>query len=643
MGVELLAKKSGAGRLVLVVLIGFAFVVIANLWVKQGALITLSCQVAMAVPPVPAIGVLLLLLPIIPLTRRFGIGRREVMAIYCFLTLAVALTSGAAMRFFLPALTTPSYFASPENDFAQFLDYIPHWMVPHGETVIRDYFEGSPTGATPWTPWLGPLAIWMLFFACFFGFLICLAAVFRPVWEEGEHLAFPVAEVPLMMAGYREDTQMMWRDGIFWVGFGLVCIHHLLNILNAFNPAVTCLGMSTDLGALFQEWPLTALRPLLFRYYPFVFGVAYLMPTDIALSTVVFYFGYMKALALGGAMVGVNTPGFPFTMEHASGAFLGMALILAYGARHRFAEVFRRLSGAGNGSKLLPLAMIACLVGIYIFCRLSGMNTSLFVLFYALLIAFAISSTRIRTEGGFTSNWTFPLEQAQSALINFAGTDRLKAMAGMRGLTALTTQYYLTRGYMPQLMAFMADAFKIGGQAKIATRRMAVLLLLAVIIGTGVSWWMHVSSAYQYGSNILEGGTTSGGARVLLMRRAYENLASWNVAREGPDRPRATAAIVGLIIVIGIAALRRAFLRFPLHPLGFLMCFTGGGVNAWAPLLSIVIVKTIILRLGGMRLYRRLIPLFIGIAIGHFFAAGLVWSLIASFGGEGFNKYPVWF
>ncbi len=638
-----MTRSNGAYRLLLVALIGFVFVVVANLWVKQGALITLSCQVAMSVPPIPAVGVLLLLLPLIPLTRRFGLDRREVMAIYCFLTLAVALTSGAAMRFFLPALTTPSYFASPENNFAQFLDHIPHWMVPHGETVIRDYFEGSATGATPWAEWLGPLGIWMLFFVCFFGFLICTAAIFRPVWEDNEHLAYPVAEVPLMIAGYREDTQMMWRDGIFWVGFGLICIHHLLNILNAFNPAVTCLGLSTDLGALLQEWPLSALRPLVFRYYPFVFGVAYLMPTDIALSTVVFYFGYMKALALGGAMAGINTPGFPFTMEQASGAFLGMALILGYGARHRFAEVFSRLTGASNSSKLLPVAMIACLVGVYIFCRISGMSTWLFVVFYTLLLAFAISAARIRTEGGFASNWTFPLEQAQSALINFAGTDRLKAMVGMQGLTALTTQYYLTRGYMPQLMAFMADAFKIGGQAKITTRRMGVLLLLAVIIGTGVSWWMHVSTSYQYGSNILEGGTTSGGTRVVLMRRAYEDLATWNIASEGPDRSRATAAIVGLVIVLAVAALRRAFLRFPLHPLGFLMCLTGGGVNAWGPLASIVIVKGIILRLGGMRLYRRLIPLFIGMAIGDFFAAGLVWSLIASYGGEGFANYPVWF
>ena len=77
--------------------------------------------------------------------------------------------------------------------------------------------------------------------------------------------------------------------------------------------------------------------------------------------------------------------------------------------------------------------------------------------------------------------------------------------------------------------------------------------------------------------------------------------------------------------------------------LGVLMAATGGGINDWGPLLSIVIIKLVVMRLGGMRLYRRLIPLFIGVVIGDFFSAGLVWSLIASFGGEGFNKYPVWY
>ena len=97
------------------------------------------------------------------------------------------------------------------------------------------------------------------------------------------------------------------------------------------------------------------------------------------------------------------------------------------------------------------------------------------------------------------------------------------------------------------------------------------------------------------------------------------------------------------VLTFLIAALRRAYLRFPLHPLGVLMCVTGPGENSWGPILVVTIIKGAVTRIGGIRLYRRLIPFFIGVAVGHFFSAGTVWALIASFGGEGFNKYPVWF
>jgi hypothetical protein len=228
-------------------------------------------------------------------------------------------------------------------------------------------------------------------------------------------------------------------------------------------------------------------------------------------------------------------------------------------------------------------------------------------------------------------------------LINFGGTRWLKGMGGMGAMTAMTLNYHLSRGYLPKLMAYMSESFKIAGTTKIPIRRMAIILVLAAVIGTAVSWWMHIDTAYEYGANTLEGGSTSGGARVQLARTAYTNLADWATNDTGPNRSRAIATVGGFVLVLIIAALRRLYLRFPLHPLGVLMSVTGGGINDWGPLLSIVIIKVVVMRIGGMRLYRRLLPLFIGIVIGDFFSAGLVWSVIASFGGEGFNKYPVWY
>ena len=127
------------------------------------------------------------------------------------------------------------------------------------------------------------------------------------------------------------------------------------------------------------------------------------------------------------------------------------------------------------------------------------------------------------------------------------------------------------------------------------------------------------------------------------MRNSYDALAAWMRGEQEPNRSHQIAVGVGVGGTVLLAVLRRLFVQFPLHPMGFVFAFTGAGENGWGALLMTTIIKSIALRVGGMRLYNRLIPFFLGVIVGHFFAAGTVWSLIASFGGEGFNKYPVWF
>jgi len=636
-----------------VLLVGLIFLVLANLWVRQGALLTLAAQVAMAVPPVPALVTLLVLLAGLRVLRRVGFGRREILGVYAFLTLAVALTSGAAMRFFLPALVTPYYFASAENRWAQFHKFIPDWAVPHGDEVIRQYFEGTdlPTGgisawftAVPWGAWLQPLAIWLAFFVGFYGLLLCIAMVFRPIWEEGEHLAYPMAEFPLMLAGFRQKTlHGVWTNPIFWSGVLMVGLYHLFNIFNAFNPAIPALGLSTPLSPLFVEHPLTALQPLTIEYRPEIFGIAYMMPSDIVASTLILYFGYFKGLALGGAMMGVDIPGYPFDYPQAMGGFVALALVLIYGARHRIVQVFAALGGRGGETPWLAIGFIVSTAVVLGFWLIFGMKLWILLVYLILLLSHSIGYMRIRAETGFPTWWIKPLNQERDMVINFFGTERLAAGGNFSSLAGLEVQNWMYRGYFAQLVAYQAEALRIGGEIKVDRKQIASLMIWAVILGSAVSWWMHISTAYELGSNVLEGGTTQGGTRVALMTQAYDQLASWMRGPADPQRNPSIAFAVGAAVVILLAVLRRLFLQFPLHPSGFVMALTGGGSIGWAMLLLSLIIKTIVLRLGGMRLYNRLLPFFIGVVVGHYFWSGTVWALIASFGGEGFNKLPVWF
>ena len=67
--------------------------------------------------------------------------------------------------------------------------------------------------------------------------------------------------------------------------------------------------------------------------------------------------------------------------------------------------------------------------------------------------------------------------------------------------------------------------------------------------------------------------------------------------------------------------------------------FTWSMSLLWMPLFIAWVVKLVILRFGGLRLYRQALPLFLGLILGEH-VVGSIWSLIGIFGG--FKTYVFW-
>ena len=190
-------------------------------------------------------------------------------------------------------------------------------------------------------------------------------------------------------------------------------------------------------------------------------------------------------------------------------------------------------------------------------------------------------------------------------------------------------------------MAYQVEGSKIAQEAGLKQRTMAGWLVAAVAIGMLSASYIHLKAYYSAGANILEGGTTQGGYRVTLARTEFEELSGFMKAPRPPDRPRALAALSGSLVVAALVALRTYFLRFPLHPLGYAMVTAYGG-PMWGPFLLVWLAKSLILRLGGMRAYKRGVPFFMGLVIGHFFLAGLVWGWLSII-NEMYRRYVVFF
>jgi hypothetical protein len=168
---------------------------------------------------------------------------------------------------------------------------------------------------------------------------------------------------------------------------------------------------------------------------------------------------------------------------------------------------------------------------------------------------------------------------------------------------------------------------------------MSTVLLAALIVGFYVSAWLLLRSYYEFGA----GGLRSlSGWGSSLARQEYTALVSYATAPAGPDAKRIASTAIGFLMAAGLMGARMVFLRSPLHPLAFCMV-TSYGELIWGTFFMVWLLKTIVAKLGGMRLYRRLVPGFLGLALGHFFTAGVLYGLIGTFGGEQARRYGVWF
>jgi len=79
--------------------------------------------------------------------------------------------------------------------------------------------------------------------------------------------------------------------------------------------------------------------------------------------------------------------------------------------------------------------------------------------------------------------------------------------------------------------------------------------------------------------------------------------------------------------------LRHRFIWWPLHPIGFPIANTYTIVSyGWFSIFLAWLFKTIILKYGGISIYRALLPFFLGLVLGEFTTA-CMWVFIDGYYG----------
>ena len=632
------------------------FMVVGAYWVRKASLIAFTILVGEGTPPVPALTALALMTALALAWRgltRTARWRREALLVYIILSASFVTIDANGVRQLLSTISSPRYFAAPGNEYQLFADQMPVWIMPSSDDAIRGFYEGTEHGNVPWGAWAPSLLAWSGAFMLLSLSLICLVSLFRRPWAEQERLTFPLAELVMRMAPdpaeNAGETQLL-HSGLFWVGIGVAAIYNGSNIAHAFSPQVTAIGQSYDLGRLLTERPWTALRPLNLTFRPEMVGLGYLVPMDVLLSVWVFYllFRFENFFA---QLFGYSVRGFPFERPQGMGSYLGLAIFVVYAARKHLAAVVRSALGGpppeGDEEEALPgrIAFWGVWIGVgglTGFMVAAGMSVWTALSYVLLIYVCSMVYARIRAQTGLPITYGIPREEISEIILNVQPTNGHFSARTLRQETAFTVFRVLDRMIFGQLGAYEMEGIRIARRTRIRRSHLIIGLALGLLGGLALGLYTHIDTSYDYGWNVLDGGTTSAGYRTGQARSQYSRLESRMTAPTPVDTGSTTGRGVGFALTLLMLWLRGRFLRFPLNPVGLALSGTFGG-PIWFPIFLAWLLKTLILRLGGPHTYRNAIPLFLGIAMGHFLIAGGIWGLVGAFNEEVARRYLLWF
>jgi hypothetical protein len=86
--------------------------------------------------------------------------------------------------------------------------------------------------------------------------------------------------------------------------------------------------------------------------------------------------------------------------------------------------------------------------------------------------------------------------------------------------------------------------------------------------------------------------------------------------------------VVGIVFTVFLSSMRAMFHWWPFHPLGYALCVSWSMTVFWFSCFMAWMLKGLILRYGGMRMYVKARPWFLGMVIGEFGMA-VIWTLIS--------------
>ncbi len=567
--------------------------------------------------------------------------RAELFFIYAALSISLPMERGG---YVIHYLTSGQYFATDANKWGEIFAQYPDWFMPRDEGVIRRWMEGSASGHIPWEAWQVPLAVWFGFQMVMVFTVMCLVGLLRKQWSEGERLTYPLLFIPLEITGGRQTHGFatgFFRNPIMWIGFGLAAAFNGLNILHAYFPGIPGIARYLTLDPYLNEGLLRHVRPLGISFALEICGLAYLVSGEVLLSGWLLYFA-MKLIKVIGLSMGYRESGFPFFQEVSAGGYVALAVFLVWIARPHLAEVWRQVWDARGREenealpyRWLVIGLVFGSVAMVLFWVEAGLKPILPVIFLVCLYIFTLVAARVRAEAGPPVVWCHPYGYDQQMPLQLLGSRAIKSLGGDKSLALFGVLFWIGRAAYPhQVAQYFVDSLQLAHHGRARRSHMTALLLLVCAVALGLTFWYHLDVGYSVGQVLIgsRSGEQSIGWGFSWSRGEYQVVRAAMDRPTGPNFTQMGFYGAGFLITSLLTVARIRITSFPLHPLGFLLATLYGDYSPyWFPFLFAWTCQRLLLRYGGLKLYRRFVPLFLGLAFGHMLIGGFLWRIVINY------------
>lgn len=559
----------------------------------------------------------------------------ELLTIYTILTISTGMAGQSGLNVAIGMIGHGAWFGTPATGWASFASAFPDWMVIRDREILRGHYLGNSSLYRPEVlrAWLVPMLAWTLLFSLVLLVAYCVNVLVRRQWADRERLTFPITWLPVEMTEGGNGSAF-FRNRLMWAGFLVAFGLNLYNGLAFLYPILHPLPIGImDLKPLFTVKPWSAIDWFPITLYPIVIGLGYLLPLDLLFSCWFFYFFWKGQMVFSSAMAWDTRPDVPYIREQGFGSVFGLFCYYLWSGRRHYAAILRsalaRAATTPDTQHPIPsseaLSDRAALIGIAIggvgllgFALAARVTLWVAVTFFVLYLAFLTVVTRIRAELGAPIH-DFSFMGPDNMLTRALGSSSFR----QTDLAFLSLNYALTYSRSNDTMPIALESLQMAKQRNLDARRLFGVILLTTVFGTLCTFWAYEHQAYQLGT------AAKWNAGTHFAKEGYERMASWNgrLLDARPNSGGTLAMGAGLLLTLALMAARQSLPGFPLHPIGFAVSSAWAINIVWLPLFLAWLCKSLTMRYGGLRVYRLLLPFFLGLILGDC-VMGSLWGLL---------------